>query len=996
MAGTEPLSFTPAFSPNPPAWPGQASVNEALNGLRQRFSSERAALRQAFKEGQISGFKAARSYGRLINATISMLAALTEHRTPWGASPASADGATLPPQPWFRIHASGELAHDRLAPFSTVQLLFSPVLDERWEGPAANWKANAVAATKRAMRFITRTLREAGIQVSAIMASPLKGAQLIYGTPSRHPPQHEVAGATGVPGRGADPFNPDTMAEPDLLHHPGGILALSALTAQLGASRQRWLATHPRQAWPGAPLMKRGRKILRFLWQVRFHLHYVAGRPGDRLTLESQPVLATFLRYGGSTADAKALHFMRQVHLMLRGGRQLAMLVHDGAAERPFTLPPQGMPKVPGAGSWLLQPLMDYRNAIMGTSAAGPKKDPTMPPHPGATLSVPALPAGLFTRMTRSARALARAAIQDSPTARHLRCHGGMILQELVTLCPHALQKLELSGLLAALLPEWRPVTALPYPGPGLRRTVDHHGLVTARLVHQLLHVQPVDVDSTLHAGQQHRDGEQAKTTHLPPGLVALCRLLSPARPSGGNGAGHDCLEVGGTATLLAMAALFHDMGKTRGIARHANRSARTARTLCARLDMEQNVVEEICWLIQHHGLLANAALQGLDGDNATILALADTIQSPERLRHLTILTMADLMAISPDDWNIFETIALDRLYGRLATLLEGGLNLIHHKSARAARQDVAQTGLDVRQALQGHLPSATLTNFLAMGSDAYWLSMDTNTHVRHGLVYRRYQALAHPPGEESNGHDGGKGAAQKLPRPALVEIQSDPSSDLAELTIMCPDRDGFLVLVSGLIAQNGLHVVDARLHGFQLTDHFLAPGRKLSKVLATFWLEDGQGQRPNPATLERVARGLRTALAQPDGVLAPGCACDTAPTHHASGPGLCGEALFRRVAIDNRLSSRHTVIEVDAPDGPGFLNCVARDLHQAGLYVEAAFITTYGQQVVDVFHVTSEGAPLTDIIAIERLRMALLKTVARFNQQGHTSTTPTQERITA
>jgi [protein-PII] uridylyltransferase len=58
------------------------------------------------------------------------------------------------------------------------------------------------------------------------------------------------------------------------------------------------------------------------------------------------------------------------------------------------------------------------------------------------------------------------------------------------------------------------------------------------------------------------------------------------------------------------------------------------------------------------------------------------------------------------------------------------------------------------------------------------------------------------------------------------------------------------------------------------------------------------------------------------------------------------------RVLIDNKASNRHTVIEVNGRDRPGLLYALTRELAHLSLQVYSAIISTYGEQVVDVFYV--------------------------------------------
>ena len=58
------------------------------------------------------------------------------------------------------------------------------------------------------------------------------------------------------------------------------------------------------------------------------------------------------------------------------------------------------------------------------------------------------------------------------------------------------------------------------------------------------------------------------------------------------------------------------------------------------------------------------------------------------------------------------------------------------------------------------------------------------------------------------------------------------------------------------------------------------------------------------------------------------------------------------RVILSNRISSTHTVIEVNGRDFPGLLHRLTHTLADLGLQIQTATVSTYGERVVDVFYV--------------------------------------------
>ena len=58
------------------------------------------------------------------------------------------------------------------------------------------------------------------------------------------------------------------------------------------------------------------------------------------------------------------------------------------------------------------------------------------------------------------------------------------------------------------------------------------------------------------------------------------------------------------------------------------------------------------------------------------------------------------------------------------------------------------------------------------------------------------------------------------------------------------------------------------------------------------------------------------------------------------------------RVMLSNKISTTHTVIEVNGRDFPGLLHKITACLASRGLQIQTASVSTYGERVVDVFYV--------------------------------------------
>ena len=216
-----------------------------------------------------------------------------------------------------------------------------------------------------------------------------------------------------------------------------------------------------------------------------------------------------------------------------------------------------------------------------------------------------------------------------------------------------------------------------------------------------------------------------------------------------------------------------------------------------------------------HHLLLSQTAFKRDIDDPKTILDLADTIQSPERLKLLLVLTVADMRAVSPKVWNGWKAMLLRELFGRVADVLAGGLATTE-RDVRVARAKEAAV------ALLEEWPQASVQQFLDLGYPGYWLSFDPETHARHARLIR-----------EAEGRHA----------PLTVDTQPLPAREVTEVTIYTADHAGLFSRIAGALAVAGASIVDARIH--TMTN---------GSALDTFWVQDaGGGMFDAPHRLARL-----------------------------------------------------------------------------------------------------------------------------------------------
>src|SRR3546814_12949280 len=92
------------------------------------------------------------------------------------------------------------------------------------------------------------------------------------------------------------------------------------------------------------------------------------------------------------------------------------------------------------------------------------------------------------------------------------------------------------------------------------------------------------------------------------------------------------------------MAVRLHDIAKGRG-GDHSVLGAKVAQKVCPGLGLEEAETETASWLVLHHLAMSGTAFKRDIDDPKTIRDFADLVQSPERLRLLLVLTVADIRA---------------------------------------------------------------------------------------------------------------------------------------------------------------------------------------------------------------------------------------------------------------------------------------------------------------------------------------------------------------
>jgi [protein-PII] uridylyltransferase len=435
---------------------------------------------------------------------------------------------------------------------------------------------------------------------------------------------------------------------------------------------------------------------------------------------------------------------------------------------------------------------------------------------------------------------------------------------------------------------------------------------VIGRVHHDVYHVYTVDVHSVAAVDRLCALARGDLVAEFP----LACRLAA---------------EVS-TPNVLYLATLLHDVGKAIGGRDHAVRGAEMARHICARLGLAQDDIEQIAHLVEQHLVMYHLATRRDLDDPATIDEFARVVREREGLRELYLLTVADISTTSPTAMTSWKARMLDDLFHAADALLSGQA----HASAHDRRL------LHIQSEVLARTPDAAgAQEFLSGMPERYLLANAPASIAAHIAIANRAR-------------DGG----------FALDFLPGRQGDTVELCIVAPDRPGLLAIFAAAITANRLEIQAAQIHS-----HTATTGG--SRAVDVFWVRgSGAEAEEIQRTQHRLTQDIAAML---DGKTLPSALLEGRARPWSARPA---PAVRDEVIVDERASSRQTVIEVITRDRPGLVFALAEAVHGLGLTIMLAKINTEGARVADVFYVAEQdGSKLSETRA-QTVREALRVTL--------------------
>ena len=473
-------------------------------------------------------------------------------------------------------------------------------------------------------------------------------------------------------------------------------------------------------------------------------------------------------------------------------------------------------------------------------------------------------------RLHDSHRRLAETMPQDQYLWEHLR--------QILTL-PHAAEALRTMhslNLLTRAVSEFEAVDLLVLRDLYHRYTVDEHTFMAIDALHQL---------------------NKNSVVYLQPFADLLLELERPE--------------------LLFLALLLHDTGKGLEGADHVQSSRQLASAAVKRMQLSEEDAETVCFLVAAHLEISSTMRRRDIYDPAAIRELAGKIGTSERLKMLTLLTLADIKAVNPEALTPWKAENLWRLYAGTATYF-----------VRSADQErlPAEISNQPAEKVAALLPEhgEELLKFLEGLPQRYLLSHSAEQVAKHFTM-----------------------ASHLVAEPVQLGLRD--TSGQQELTLVTADRPGLFRTVAGILYGWGMDITKAA-----------AFSNRSGVVVDSFYFKDRfRTLELNPPERERFKRSVREILmgeAWLEPLLESRLKADQRPVKLT---------VETRLRYDDQCSPRSTLLEVVTQDRPGLLHTISSALTSEDCSIEIALIDTEGPLAHDVFYITCGGKKLS----AERMR---------------------------
>lgn len=370
---------------------------------------------------------------------------------------------------------------------------------------------------------------------------------------------------------------------------------------------------------------------------------------------------------------------------------------------------------------------------------------------------------------------------------------------------------------------------------------------------------------------------------------------------------------------LLYIAGLFHDIAKGRG-GDHSKLGVVDAAAFCQQHSLSEFDTNIVTFLVGQHLIMSSTAQKFDIHDPDIIKTFANKIKTTEQLNYLYLLTVADIRATNNNLWNGWRDSLLKQLYRATKQWLD--------HSEKIARNTEEKSAQRWRQALQQLMfqswPEKQITDLWQHYGSDYFLR-----HTTDEIVWQTSNRL------------------QKTAAATLVIVRQLDQENTLEIFICTDDKPRIFAATTACLEQLQLDILDAKINAtsnsLSLNSYIVnGPTQHQTEIITALKEQLNNLQQIkiyNPITPRKMKL------------------FETEPT----------------IRFQTNEQQNHTIMELNAHGRPGLLSTIAQVFLQCHIQLINAKLTTLGDQVEDVFFITSNKAESLNTNDQQQLQQALI-----------------------
>lgn len=603
------------------------------------------------------------------------------------------------------------------------------------------------------------------------------------------------------------------------------------------------------------------------LWRIRCSLHYLAGRREDRLLFDYQRELAEEFGFKDKAENSRneaIEQFMQQYYRTVIELERLNEMLLQHFREAIIYAEVD-------TDAELINDSFQVRNGYIETTSENVFKD-----NPCAILEMFLLlqdypdiqgVRAATIRQIRKYKTLIDDSVRQSPRAQQL-------FMKIITGSrgvTHELRRMNRYGILAAYIPAFDSIVG--------------------RMQYDLFHAYTVDQHTLFVIRNMRRLSVPDYCHEFPLASGIFQHLPNPG--------------------LLYLSGLFHDIAKGRH-GDHSELGAVDAKNFCQRHGLPEKDSELVSWLVRSHLIMSMTAQRKDISDPDVISTFAELVETLERLDYLYLLTISDIRATNPKQWNDWKDKLLGELYNKTAALLNRGLSQQSDKESNISEIQTASLRKLERLGINSHQANDLWKTFNAEYFQSHTYGQIT-WHTSLIIDAKQKQRLAKP----------------------LIQTRVHESSNSIQLLVYMKDRDRIFYDVVTVLSRSDVDIVNAQLlnasDGYALQTFRLAPSNTDNEEMSQI--------------ASQISHTLEERLN------------DSSDTKHASLSGNSKhkyfssptEVNFKKVNNDGA-----TQIKIETMDRTGVLENIAKAFIDSKFKIMNARIVTAGEKAIDYFIITT------------------------------------------